>query len=263
MKLNVLLAKTDHLGAYFKGAIRDYTNFFKNSQGSFKGEKKTYQPKEGTIDVPGKRANKQVVTTVEEKLQYFVENQKEYVDALFSQEATNAAGIAKATLAVDGKKFGVLSSLELLRLKSILENGEFEEMYEKIPTRADDEIWTSASSSEEYKNRKVFQGNQLSGTEKSVTKETIIVQDPNVQYLKDTSSYKPQLATKDTIIELGDYTHQKFSGEASHKERAEILARRAKLLVAVIEALKICNEVEAVPSGLSATALFTYLHKGE
>lgn len=262
MKLNVLLAKTDHLGAQFKGALRDYTRFFKDNQGSFKGEKKTYIPKEGTIDVPGKRNNKVVVTTVEEKLEYFTDTHKEYINALFSQEATNAAGLAKTELKVGSKTFGTLSSLELLRLKSILENGEFTEMYEKLPVRNDDEIWT-ATSAEEYNGRKVFQGNLLTGTEKSVTKEAIIVQDPNVQYLKDTSSYKPQLVTKDTIIELGDYTHQKFSGEASHRERAEILKRKAQLLTAVIEALKVCNEVEAISSKLTSDLLFTYLHKGE
>lgn len=260
MKLNVLLAKTDHLSAQFKGALRDYVNFFKNSQGAFKGEKKTYAPQEGTIDVPSKRGNKIVITTVEEKLQYFAETHEEYINALFAQEATNASGVAKTTLKVGEMIFGELSSLELLRLKSILESGEFVEMYEKIPVRNDDEIW-KATDAEEYKKRKIFEGNLLAGTEKSMTKEALIVPDPNVQYLKDTSSYKPQLTTKDTVVVLGEYTHQKFSGEASHRERAGMLRRRAQLLTAVIEALKTCNEVEAKTSNITAEKLFNYLHE--
>lgn len=103
-------------------------------------------------------------------------------------------------------------------------------------------------------------GPALSGIEKSIVKEAIIVQDPNVQYLKDTSSYKPQLVTKDSVIELGDYTYQKFSGEWSHRQRAELLARRSKLLTAVIQALKECNEVECKNSTLTADKIFGYLH---
>lgn len=42
LKLNVLLAKTDHLADVFKKGLADYVTFFKKNQGSFKGEKKTY-----------------------------------------------------------------------------------------------------------------------------------------------------------------------------------------------------------------------------
>lgn len=261
MKQNVLLAKTDHLSTVFKNAIRDYVSFFKNNQGSFKGEKRTYDPKAGTIDQPTKRANKLVVTTVDEKLVYLEENSADYINALFSQEATNASGKCKVKLMVDKVDFGELSALELLRLKSLLESGEFVEMYERIPVRPDDEIWNK-STLEDHKGRNIWSGSQLSGIEKSIVKEAIIIQDPNVQHLKDSSSYKAQLVTKDTVIELGDYTYQKFSGEWSHRERAELLARRSKLLIAVIQALKECNEVEAIPSQLTANKIFNYLHKG-
>lgn len=109
--------KTDHLGIQFKATIRDYLQFFKGSQGAFKGEKETYTAKDGTIDQPGKRANKSVITTVTEKLKWFKETQAEYIDALFAQEATNATGTAKTELKVGEISFGILSSLELLRLK--------------------------------------------------------------------------------------------------------------------------------------------------
>lgn len=94
-KLNVLLATTDHLAASYKKLLEDYGRFFKTNQGSFKGEKKTYQPKDGTFDVPGNRGNKLVVTTVDEKLEYLQKNSKEYINALFSQEKTNASGFLR------------------------------------------------------------------------------------------------------------------------------------------------------------------------
>ena len=186
----------------------------------------------------------------------------EYINSLFSQEATNASGIAKSTLTVDGVEFGEYSSLELLRLKSLIENGDLEQMYGNIPVRADDEEWITTSE-DQYAKREIFEGKKQEGIKKSVTKENYILSDPNIKDLKDSSSYKPQTATKDTIIDLGDYSYQKFSGEWSHRERAELLRRRTKLLSAVIEALKIANEAEVVESNMNADKLFGYLHTGK
>lgn len=260
-KLNVLLAKTDHLASSFKKGLEDYVKFFKASQGAFKGEKKTYSPKPGTIDIPGERVNKLVVTTVDEKLNYLQEGAKEYIDALFSQEKTNASGVAKAKLIVGDLNFGEFTSMELLRLKSLLEGGTFKELYENIPVRNDDERWTKTSN-DSYANRNVFESDERAGISKSVIKESYILSDPNIGKV-DGAKYTPQMGTKDTIIELGDYTYQKFSGESSHVERAGILARRTKLLTAVIEALKVSNDVEVVPSEMTSDKIFNFLHKGK
>jgi hypothetical protein len=262
LKLNILLAKTDHLSNSYKQSIKDYLQFFKDKQSSFRGEKKTYEAKPGTIDIPSERGNKVVVTTVNEKLDWLKETNSEYINSLFSQEATNAAGVARAKLTVEGVEFGDFSSLELLRLKSILENGELEQMYANIPVRADDEEW-NATVEEQYHGRPIFEGKKSEGLRKSITKESYIISDPNIKDLKDSSSYKPQVATKDTVTELGDYTYQKFSGEWSHRERAELLRRRTKLLSAVIEALKTSNEAVVVSSNLTADVLFGYLHTGK
>lgn len=261
-KLNTLLAKTDHLASSFKKGISEYIIFFKNNQSSFKGEKRTYTPKDGTIDIPSKRSNVVITTTVDEKLQYLVESSKDYINALFSQEKTNASGVAKATLIVDEINFGEYTSLELLRLKNILENGDFENLYKTIPVRSDSEIWNE-SKNEMYVSRKgIFETEQVKGVEKSTTKEQYILPDPNVT--KDNGAkYTPQVASKDTIIELGDYTHQRFTGEYTHRQRAEILQRRTKLLTAVVEALKVSNDVEALESDLTANKLFGYLHNGK
>jgi hypothetical protein len=261
LKLNVLLAKTDHLASIFKKGLEEYVKFFKTSQGAFKGEKKTYEPKPGTIDLPGERLNRLVVTTVEEKLAYLQENSREYINALFSQEKTNASGISKARLKVDGLDFGEFTSMELLRLKSILEGGTFKEVYENLPVRNDDEIWTK-SNNEMYAARNVYESSKREGVQKSTMKESYILTDPNIGKIEG-SKYTPQIATKDTVIELGDYTYQKFSGESTHVERAAILARRSKLLTAVIEALKVANEVEVISSEMTADKLFNYLHKGK
>jgi hypothetical protein len=262
LKLNTVLGKTEHLSQPFKQSIKDYTQFFKDKQTAFRGEKKTYDPKNGTVDIPSERGNKLVVTTVKEKLDWLKETNKEYIDLLFSQEATNASGKAKATLTVDGIEFGEFSSLELLRLKSVIENGELEQMYSNIPVRNDDEEWT-ATTEEMYQGKDIFENKKQTGTKKSIVKESYVMMDPNVKDLKDSSSYKAPIGSKDTVMELGDYTYQKFTGEISHRERAELLRRRSKFLSAVIEALKVSNETEVVESNMTADKLFNYLHTGK
>lgn len=261
MKLNVLLAKTDHLNAVFKNAIGDYIKFFKTSQGAFKGEKKTYEAIPGTIDQPNQRGNKLVVTTVTEKLKWLQENSKEFIDALFSQEATNASGTAIAELMVDGKSMGKYSSLELLRLKSILEKSSLKDMYEGLPVRNDDETWKKTTN-DMYTDKDVFESNLLEGVMKTTVKEHYILPDPNIGK-GDMKNYTPQIAQKDTTVELGQYTLQRFSGETSHLERAMILQRRSKMLSGVLEALKVANDADIVESQMTSDKLFNYLHKGE
>jgi len=262
LKLNVLLAKTEHAASQYKKLIGDYLVFFKSKQGEFKGVKKTYTVREGIIDEPSMRGTVKVVTTVGEKLEWLEENTAEYIDNLFAVESTNASLVAKSSLIVNGLNFGELTSLELLRLKSLLEAGDLEKMYAELPVRSDAEEWNDTTE-EMYQNRKVSESPKLSGVKKSVMKEAYILKDPNVDNLKDMSRYTPQVQTKDTIIELGDYTVQHFSGETTHLDRANILKRRSQLLNATIEALKKANDVEIVPSAFTAAKLFGFLHRGK
>lgn len=262
-KLNVLLSVTDHLAGQFKSRLEEYGKFFRGHQGAFKGVRKTYSPKPDTIDEPSARATTQVVTTVDEKLLYLEETSAEYINAVFAQEATNASGKVKAELIVDGKSFGTYSSLELLRLISTLEAGNLKAAYENIPVRSDSAIWEEAHKDEAYKNRKgIYASELVKGTKKTTEKENYILIDPNLGK-SDKYSPQPQVATKNITIELGEYTIQEFSGEWSHRQRAELLARRDKLVTAAKEALKVSNEVDSVESSLTATKLFDYLHKGK
>jgi hypothetical protein len=261
-KMNVLLAKTDNLGSSFKKLIAESGKFFRDKQGSFKGEKKTYIPKEGSIDIPGERKNELVTTTVDEKLDYVVETSAAYINALFSQERTNASSGFTVPLEVDGVFFGNFTSLELLRLKSLLESSDIESMYTSIPVRPDNETW-NPTQNEMYIGRNVYESELTRGTKKTTVKESYILPDPNISALGREAKYTPQIASRDTTMDLGDYTFQKFSGEYTHRQKAEILRRRTKLVTATIEALKRANDIISVESDMTADKLFGYLHKGE
>ncbi len=260
-KLNVLLGITDHQAALYKAALQDYIQFFKSKQGAFKGERKTYTPKEGTMDDPSKRGFTGVVTTVQEKLDWFTQNNIPYIDAQFTVEATNASGLAKAPLIVDGVDFGTLTTLELMRLKSLLES-ELKNMYENIPVRTETELWVPTTDNT-YEGREVFESEKGTGVAKTTEKTPYILEDPNVQHLRDTSKYIPQQGSKDVTRELGDYTFQKFSGEWTQRQKADVLLRRGKLITAIIAAIKVANETDTIQSDLTATMLFNYLHNGK
>jgi hypothetical protein len=256
MKLNVLLAKTDSLQSHFKAMLGDYGKFFSKNQGAFKGEKGTYEPREGTIDEPKARGNTLVQTTVTEKLDWFKENSVDYINALFSQEKTNASGAATAELTVAGQVWGTFTSLELLRLKNIVESSGLYTMLSSIPVRSDSEEW-APTTNDMYKGRDIAESPLHRGINVTTEKEQYILKDPNVG--KDSPNYTPSVATKTTTLELGDYTRQRFSGEWTQRDKALALRKRTTLITAIVEALKVCNEAEAVESELTSDKIFGYL----
>lgn len=260
-KLNVLLAVTDHLRLNYKNMVQNYIKFFTKSQGAFKGEKRTYIAREGVIDDPSKKGITKVITTVDEKFDYYITHSEKFINALFTQEKTNASGTATAELMVEGNSWGTFTSLELLRLKSLLESGEignFGEMLKNIPVRSDSEVWKESDNSD-YVDRKIFQTELYDGVAKTTVKEPYILADPNLTGRDLPANYRPSIEQQNNVLELGDYTKQNFSGEWSQREKALCLGRRATLLTAIIEALKVANDCEVIESKMTANRIFDYI----
>lgn len=260
MKLKTLLALTQDGLSNFRQIIKDYSKFFNHNQSSFSGRKNTYSPKDEAIDDPKLRDYVKVVTTVDEKMDYFFQIVGPYITNVFSQEATNATGKVRANLIVEDQDWGEFSALELLRLKGIVENGELKKMIEDIPVRSDAEIWLPTTA-EEYAGRTIFEKPVVFAQVKTTQKEQYILIDPNIDKLKSSESYKPQLASKDTIVVLGDQTRQEFNGMWSHRQRAEVLRKLNLLRDAITIALEKANDTETVPSNMTGEKLLTYLFR--
>lgn len=156
MKQNVLLAKTEHTKAQYSQLLKNYIEAFKKNQGLFQGARQTYEALNGYLDEPGKRGNRLVQNTIPDYLAYFVKTCKDHITNLFDIEATNASGKATATLKVEDKIIGEFSTLELLRLKSFLDNPELTAMYTTLPVRSDTQNWV-LSVDEEYKGKGIFE----------------------------------------------------------------------------------------------------------
>jgi hypothetical protein len=261
LKLNIILGKVEALGQTYRGMVKDFRDFFKGQQGQFQGIRQTFEPRQGTIDQPNKRRVLKVVTTVDEKFDWFEERATEYIKNILSVEATNASGLVKVPLVVDNVNLGTYSAIELMRMKGIFESGDLDEMYKTIPVRSDSEIWLP-STEEMYKDRNVLESPELKGVDKSIVKREKILEDPNLPKMTDTSRYTPMKTVVDDVLELGDYTIKKFSGEASHRERAEILLRKTKLLNAISVAIKQANDTEMVETAFDGKKFFDYLHRG-
>ena len=264
MKLNVLLALTDTLRSKYKNMVVDYTKFFLKTQRAFLGGKNTYEAREGYVEDGSKIGYVRVVTTVGEKVDYFIKEAELFINAQFSQEKTNASGLAVADLIVGTDNWGSFTSLELLRLKTLIESGDLgnlEPMLSVIPVRSDAEIWNKTTE-EEYTDREIWETPKISGETRTTEKEEYILQDPNIATGKVTSSYVPKVSYRTKTVVIGDYTRQSFSGEWSQRQRAMALKRRSDLLAAVVVALKECNSCETQSSELTAEKIFGFIFKG-
>lgn len=262
LKMNTLLAKVDHSASVFTKEVNEYTNYFKKNQGSFRGEKKTYTAREGYPDDASKRGNTSVQTTVDEQLEWFDNIAKQYLVDLFKVESTNSTGARKVALIVDGHDFGDLTALDLMRLKNILTATNLNDMYNHIPVRSDSENWMETDA-EEYTGRAILETEMVKGVSRTTESEEVILKDPNVDPQHLPANYRPAVVTKRKTVEIGDYTHQRYTGEWSQRQKAELLNRKSKLLKAVIAALKEVNDVPVEQENLQVDNFINYLHYGK
>lgn len=258
MKINTLLAQVEHKASQVAEMFSNYLNFFSKSQGAFQGVKKTFIPRDGYGDEPTKRGNTMVVTTVREKYDWMSEQLKEYLNSVFIVEACNSSNNNRVELIVDGIDFGYLSAPELMRLKNFLTRDDLLNVLKKTPVRSDSEVWEECTD-KSYEGREIVQSPMQAGITRTTETEDVILQDPNLDPQNLPGNYKAAITTRKRIVETGDYTYQKFSGEWTQLQKANLLKRRSQLLEAVLVALKEVNSAEIQDSNLDTDALIDYL----
>lgn len=257
--IGALLAVTDQETGPMKAMIDNYSKYFSNNQGDFRGLKKTYEPKEGTIDEPKNRAYKEVVTTVDEKLTYFIDQVAMPLHRKLSLEATNASGTARAELVVGDKAYGVYSTMELLGMKTFFSNPKLQDMIKNIPVRPDDRTF---SKSPDYGDRAVVMTPTSTYTNTTTEKTSRIMADPNVAAAiaaGKTINYSPQVETINTPVVLGEGQMTEYSGEWSHTQRAHCLNRLAEINKAIVAALAVANQTEIVATEAPISAILQEL----
>jgi hypothetical protein len=249
-KLSVFLGLREKLEKDFGNMLTDMLNKFKNKQGLFQGFRHTFEPLDGFADEPDKRKFQNVSSTVDEQLNWFKQHTGDYLTTVLSIEKTNAQSVT-ADLIVDGNNWGTYTTLELLRLKGILDS-KLKAMVQDLPIRPETQIWKE-SLQNEFKDRHIWETPMDSGSTKTTIKDTIIVNDPHI---KDSAHARPPV-TRETSIQVntGKYTTQNFSGAITNRERAELEVRYNDILKGVIAALEAANNVEVVQSDLGTKVL--------
>ena len=259
-KLNVLLALREKLANRYSQMVGDYSSFFKNKQGAFQGTLKTHSPLDGyAVDVT-KVANVRVITTVNEKLDWWLKEASEYFNTALAIEASNGQGAPTVELVFEGKTYGPFPATVLLRLRGIVENDKFAQMLSSIPVREETKIW-NPTTDEDYKRRgNIFETERQEGETRTTETHDEILKDCNLDPQHLPSNYKAVVTQVKKTVKTGDYTVQFFTGEWTHQQRANLLKRRSELIDAINIALQKVNDREAVECNV--TDLFKHLIYG-
>lgn len=254
-KQTVLLGLREKWEKLFNGMLDDMLSKFKNKQEIFRGHNNTYDAVGEFADDPTKRSMVKVASTVGQQLDWFRGHTAEYFDTVLSIEKTNAMGI-KAPLIVDGESWGEYYTLELLRMKSILD-GKLKLMFKELPIRDEKRHWIPTTNADLYKDMEVYETSIVVNFIPTTLKSTVVVEDP---YVKDAPNRPPVTAQIDRRVNVGKETRQNFSGEITNLQRAQYEVRIDKLYTGIIEALETANNVEAQESDLGKKFL-DYLFK--
>jgi hypothetical protein len=123
-------------------------------------------------------------------------------------------------------------------------------------------LW-EACTDEEYEGREISQSPLLQSTERTTITEEVILKDPNLDPANLPANYRAAVSEVKTTLEIGNSTHQDFTGEWTQRKRAELLRRKSAILSAITAALKEVNDVEVESEHLDAEAFMKYLHYGE
>jgi len=259
-KLNQVLAETENGANTVKQALTSYIGFFKNSQGAFVGERTTVEPIPGaSVQPTTKENNKQVVTTVNEKLEWLNPQLLHYLKSSLDMERTNASGTIKANLIVEGEDWGEYSSLELLRLKSFVTNAKLKDMITNIPVRSDAVDFTPTDL-EQYKEREISQTETRDFNDTTTKVEQYIIKNPDIGK-GDGYNPDPVIGTRKEQEILAKCTYTKFSGEWTQRERATSLRKLQLLRDAIIDALQRANANEVIESAFDGEKLLQYILK--
>lgn len=255
-KLSTALGLREKEEKDFQNMVGDMTEKFKNKQGLFQGFRYDFHALGDNPDQPELRKSQVVSSTVKEQLDWFKEYSKDYLDTVLSIEKTNALGV-KAPLIVSGENWGEYTTLELLRLKGILD-GKMRLMIQIIPIRPDGVRWTNTTDPI-YDGREVVEDEVFKGRTKTTIKRKVIVDDP-IQ--KEMPNVARQVMTQDidTPTETGEFTKQHFHGGWTNRQRAQLEVAYNALYKGIIQALETANSISLESSNLGEKVL-NYLFK--
>lgn len=228
-KLHQLVAVEQDLVQQSRAILDETITTFTKKAEHFDGLQKIYTPyEEDGEKLP--TSEKEVVTTIKEKLDYTSKSLIKAIDATLSKEETNSSGQAKAVLEVDGINFGEYSATSYIALERYLER--LREVYKNIPTIDTTHKWTV----EEMTGRKLYTTEET--TYRSVKKQKAIT----LAAPTDKHPAQVQLITEE--VPAGEYKTTYFSGKITPLAKSNYLEKIDNLILAVKQAREKANQAE-------------------
>jgi hypothetical protein len=250
-KLHEILAVESTREGYFKDALTEMTNLFKNKLSHFSGFNKTLVLHgEDTPEKSAKEAaeteNQAIVTTVSTELGYLGDVVSKYVDVLFQKDDANQRAVAD--IIIDGK--AVITNVPATTLLS-LENKlkQLRVVYDQIPTLQPGTTW--ALDPTLGKGVYLDQHNLVRTRSKKGFDFKVLV--------PSTDKHPAQVEKWETNEDIGFTTTTRWTSMLSVADKSTLLERFDKLAEAVKQARQRANEVE-VHQVKIGKALFDYLH---
>jgi len=229
--LHQVLAVESDLNQQAKNISDECLTTFVKKADHFDGIEKLYKPynEDGEKKEP---EIKDVVTTVDEKLDYTEESMIKAIDATLTKEETNASGKAKNTITINGKTV-TLSATSLIALEKYLVR--IRDQYKAIPTLDPTKRWGHEDGS----------GRNLWVTAPEVKFRTIKVTKPLV-LSPATEKFPAQVQMIQDDIQAGQYETVYSSGRYSLAQKSALLAKIDNLILEVKMAREKANQVEAI-----------------
>ncbi len=185
----------------------------------FDGFTRTYEPfEEGGEKQPDEF--KEMVTTVDEKLSFSLPIIAEGVDIALSREASNASGKLKARLIVDGKDYGEFDAQVLLHLEKVLR--DVRNVAEHLPTVDMTHSWTNNDDERIG-----------SLVDRDIVTYRYVEETVPVVLYEATEKHPAQVKEGKKRAQVGKFTTRNVTGRITPAQKAEIMSRIDRFLVAV------------------------------
>jgi hypothetical protein len=244
-KLHELLAVHTEVAKTARALFDEAVTTFSKKHEHFEAINKVYVPTEEDGDTLPEE-NKDMVTTVRDKLDYVEAMLVRELDIMYQTGATNTQ--ARADLIMGGVIVAHDIPVTVL-LEYENKFKEIRQMYREIPTYEPGERWVLDAG---RKNCYVSDRKQSIRTTKKITP---------VILAPATDKHPAQVEKQLSDVKVGVWTTTKWSGKLSPREKADLLGR----LDTVIESLKTArmraNDVEHATGGF-AKRLFEYVNTG-
>ncbi len=247
-RLHQLLAVDADLRNKAAKIAQETASTFRTKSDHFDGYVRTYRPFIEPENELMKQAPdiKDIVTTVQDKLNYTAKSLKRAIDAHLSKEQTNCKGEAMADLQIGANCMPGLSSTALLALEGWLV--KIREVYLGIPTHDPSKHWEASNIPH------VYQAAPKDTFKTEKVAEAIVKYPATTEHPAQT-----EMVTMDKNV--GIMRVEATTGKVSPAEKSGMLERIDHMIVTTKKARSKANQAE-VSSISIGEMLFEYIHNG-